>query len=193
MKSSGENSKPLIHDAEAALRRWRHDPNIETPVKRVGDKLAATVRRLRNNPWHEAPVSQDDAEGKLSGLEAERESGERVLVRCNLPADMSDCKLRNSKVGPLYDLEVALCALAGGFTVWEGRGGWVDSARNMLFEPVRIYECSVPPGRQDSIIGAFEACGVALGEQWTHITTSIETAHHVKTGGTKCRYPLLRF
>jgi hypothetical protein len=151
-----------------------------TPAKRHGDKLAATVRRIVNNDWTHPAVSVADAEqiARDVAREPEREFGGRVLVRAILPGHLNEAR----KVA-LYNLERRLARLYGGFTSYTGRGGWYDKAGAYdIVEPVRIYEVSVGVGRGQEVIAEFEHAGRATGQEWTHITTARETAHHVKTG-----------
>lgn len=156
---------------------------LETTVlekKQLRDRQIANERlaerQRQNSPWPRKIASLPHP--ATEGENKTQETGTRTLVRCNMPVrdGIEECRIVN-------DAERQLAERFGGFTRLPMQGTWLDTQGNVVTEHGFVYEVSVhSPQDRYSAIEAFKSLGRALGEEWTHITTALETAHHTKTG-----------
>lgn len=110
-----------------------------------------------------------------------REFGTRLCV-------VVCCALDTPNIIAVERFEVRLNETFGGFTRTEATGGWrnPDTGASMV-EPVLRYEVSCPAQgleRDDQTIETIATwardLGRALSQEWVHVTSHYERAHHVK-------------
>ena len=159
----------------------RSFPKMEKPAKRHGDPFAATVRRIMNNKWADDQVSRSEAlarahrDAALVDYAPTIETGrDRILVKAWLPKPMGYL----GAYPILAKLERDICEIAGGATRISCEGFWRKGN-----EAGYNYEVSCMPSKVGKIISMFEEAGRVFEQEWMHITTTREEAHHVKTGG----------
>lgn len=145
------------------------DPNLGTrdEQKRREANARLAERDRQNVPWSTWERAQHESKCF--------EYGKRFLVRCNLPY--------TSEMQQAHDiLQSELVMLAGGFTSYGGSGAWRNGKGKIEIENLCIYEVSVRDTvLANQVIEAFRNCGRATGQDWTHITTNEERAHHTQT------------
>jgi hypothetical protein len=52
------------------------------------------------------------------------------------------CKLKTC-FRPIEKYGSRIASIAGGFTAWSAKGGWIDGSGNLIVEPVTVVECSI--------------------------------------------------
>lgn len=151
--------------------RFPLDPNLDP-----GARDRALAKDAANKRYHERQsenCSWDYWEQAKRDSKRE-EHGTRTLVRCNLPYDSA-----SHDAHAILANELVL--LAGGFTSYVATGAWRNERGETELENVHIYEVSCLAETVAQVRRAFENAGRASGQEWTHITTSEERAHHIKT------------
>ncbi len=117
---------------------------------------------------------------KTNTADHARETGARTLVEITIAYGGPTYPER-----PFKAFEAFLNDTFGGFTRWDVIGGWVSPFAETMTEDAVRYSVSVIGALPvvasiEAIASAAAMAGRALGQDWVHITSRPEWAHHIE-------------